>query len=290
MKINKPLLIVGIALALVAVLGLLFAGRLLNPPPLVVPVALQDIPRGTALDYGQFRLEEWAGLNPQTTRALFLADEFPAGAAVIVDVPAGSPLYRAYVDTEAAPDYVTRLTHLVRDTDLVLMALPVAPDTGGNLPQPGDEVDLVVSIGQLRADVVHSHPTPTPPLTGFGGVPTTVTQTLAARETATETLELPLSALVLQNVPVLQVAREQITTGGAYGSEGEPKVVEGDTQQLYVGVTRAQAETLAFLLHNGEVLLAVHPPGRGASYPGGLTWTDFETQFFAQRPAEDAAP
>lgn len=283
MRINKPLLIIGIVLALVAVAGLLFVGRLLNPPPTTVPVAMTDLPAGTALDYGQFRLEEWHGLRPETLTALYLSETFPAGSRTLVDIPAGSPLYKAYVDAEAAPDFVTRLTHLVQDSDRLVMALPVKPEMGGNIPEPGDEIDLVFSVGTLRTDVIQSHPTPTPPLTT--GRPVTRT---TASAVATETLHLPLTSLVLQNVPVLQVAREQVTTStGGYSADGsatQPQVVEGDAEQLYIAVTREQAEVLGFLLHNGDVLLAVHPGGRAPADTGGLTWDDFEIWFYAQRP------
>ncbi len=282
MRINKTLLIIGVVLAVVAVLGLLFAGRLLNPPPTQVPVALQDLPAGTVIQREAFRLEGWHGLNPDTQQRLHLTHNFPLGARLLVDVPAGSPLYKAYVDTEGAGQYVTRLTHLITGTDQVLMAIPVAPDKGGNIPVTGDEIDLVLSLGALRVEFIQSHPTPTPALN--------MGRPLAGAEAtgpATVTLPLPLSSLVLQNLPVLHLDREEIVVGsGGYGSLGgdERQVIYGDTERLYVAVSREQAEVLAFTLHNGNVVLAVHPAGYREVYPGGITWQDFETRFFRHRP------
>jgi Flp pilus assembly protein CpaB len=292
MHTNKTLLIIGIVLAVVAVGGLLFAGRLLNPPPTQVPVAVEDLPAGVALRQEMFRLEAWQGLEPQTQQRIYLPDTFPLGRTLLVDVPAGSPLYKAYVDTEQAGDYVTRLTHLITGTDKVLMAIPVSPDAGGNIPVAGDEVDLVVSIGTLRAEFVQSHPTPTPQV-NWAGRP--MTETWAATQPATVTLPLPLSALVLENVPVEKVEREEVTTtasGYTAGAEGEPEseTVYGDTERLYVAVSREQAEVLAFLLHNGEVVLAVHQPGLDEAYLGGITWEDFETRFFEHRPETQVTP
>jgi Flp pilus assembly protein CpaB len=292
MHTNKTLLIIGIVLAVVAVGGLLFAGRLLNPPPTQVPVAVEDLPAGMAIRQEMFRLESWHGLEPQTRQRIYLPDTFPLGRTLLVDVPAGSPLYKAYVDTEQAGDYVTRLTHLITGTDKVLMAIPVSPDAGGNIPVAGDEVDLVVSIGTLRAEFVQSHPTPTPQV-NWAGRP--LTETLAATQPATVTLPLPLSALVLENLTVEQVEREEVTTtasGYTAGTEGEPEseTVYGDTERLYVAVSREQAEVLAFLLHNGEVVLAVHQPGLDEAYPGGITWEDFETRFFEHRPETQVTP
>lgn len=292
MHTNKTLLIIGIVLAVVAVGGLLFAGRLLNPPPTQVPVAVEDLPAGVALRQEMFRLEAWQGLEPQTQQRIYLPDNFPLGRTLLVDVPAGSPLYKAYVDTEQAGDYVTRLTHLITGTDKVLMAIPVSPDAGGNIPVAGDEVDLVVSIGTIRAEFVQSHPTPTPQV-NWAGRP--MTETWAATQPATVTSPLPLSALVLENLTVEQVEREEVTTtasGYTAGTEGEPEseTVYGDTERLYVAVSRAQAEVLAFLLHNGEVVLAVHQPGLDEAYPGGITWEDFETRFFEHRPETQVTP
>jgi Flp pilus assembly protein CpaB len=292
MRTNKTLLIVGLVLALVAVGGLLFAGRLLNPPPTQVPVAVEDLPAGMAVRQEMFRLEAWHGLEPQTQQRIYLPGNFPAGRKLLVDVPAGSPLYKAYVDTEEAGEYVTRMTHLITGTDQVLMAIPVSPDAGGNIPVAGDEVDLVVSIGVIRAETVQSHPTPTPKI-DWAGRP--MTETLADTEPATVTLPLPLSALVLENIPVEKVEREEVTTtasGYTAGTEGEPEseTVYGDTERLYVAVSRAQAEVLGFLLHNGELVLAVHQPGLGAAYPGGITWEDFEKRFFAHRPETNVTP
>ena len=208
MKINKPMLIMGILLAAVAVAGLLFAGRLLNPPPTQIPVALSDIAVGTPLDYSLFRLEEWQGVRGETLRALYLPDDFPAGAVALADIPAGSPLYKAYVDTEHTRDFVTRLSNLVQDTAYVVMAIPVEPDTGGNIPKPGDQVDLVFSTGILRVDTLQSHPTPTPPAPLFGQP---VSSTVQAQTIATRTQSMPLTALVLENIHVLNVEYKQLS-------------------------------------------------------------------------------
>ena len=291
MRINKVMLVIGLGMAALAVLGLLFAGRLLNPPPTQVPVAIQDIVVGAPLDPSLFRLEEWQGVRAETLRALYLPDDFPSSAVALVDIPAGSPLYKAYVDTEHNREFVTRMSNLVKDAGLVVMAIPVEPDTGGNIPQPGDQVDLVFSTGILRVDEMQSHPTPTPSLPRFGQP---VSGTVQTQVVATRTLPLPMSALVLENLPVLNVEYKQVTTAArsssATGETTQPVVQRGPAERLYVAVTRAQAEMLGFLLHNGDVLLAVHQGGVSPHYPGGLTWQDFETTFFERRPLPTPTP
>lgn len=289
MKKNWFLLVLGVGLLAVTFGVLLFGGQLLNPPPTKVPVASANILAGTPIERNQFRLEEWSGVKAETLDALYLAsDEFPVGAVALVDIPAGSPLYKADVDTAQAAERVARLTQMVKDKGLTVMALPVKPELGGNIAQPGDQVDLVFSIGALNQELVQSHPTPTaaPPMMGAPAL-----EAIPTGE-PTQTLTLPLSTLVLENIPVLQVEREQLTTQSVSGlslSGGEdaaaaPVTMEGDTLRLYVAVSRPQAEALAFLLHNGQLHLAVHPAGLAEQYPGGVTWEDFEKLFFERRP------
>lgn len=289
-RINKPFLIAGIVLALVAVVGLFILGSLLNPAPVGVPVAKSNIPAGTVLQQQQFRLEQWHGVRPETLARLYTSSNFPVGQRALTDIPQGSPLYKAHVADVQNASYAVRLSSYVSDTNRVLMALPVTPDLGGNIPVNGDVVDLVFALGTVQARELQSHPEATP------GLPT-VGQPLTEIPTAeiTQTLPLPVSVLLLENIPVINVEREQIvtTSGSALpGSEySGPTIVEGDALRLYVAVTRAQAEVLAFVLHSGKTFLAVYPAdGRRPEYPGGITWQDFEVQFFERRPTPTPAP
>ena len=110
-------------------------------------------------------------MQPQTLAALFTADEFPTGYQTLVDVPAGSPLYKAAVSSEETVDYAVRLSEYVDGTPKVIMAIPVKPDTGGNIPVNGDQVDLIFSLGAVQAREMQSHPQPTPPAGFFRDQP-----------------------------------------------------------------------------------------------------------------------
>jgi len=287
---NRMLLFIGLGLTLLAVLGVFFLGRLLNPAPLSVPVAVSAIHAGTPLEQSQFRLEAWVGVRPQTARAFYAVADFPLGATPVVDIPAGSPLYRAYVADPENVNFLTRLTHLLpAGSDLTLMAIPVSPELGGNIPRPGDEVDLLIGLGALAARELQSHPAPLPADAPPIGVPTRPQEPTRA---PTQTESLPAAVLVMQNVPVVQLQQQFLTTG--YGGEGgnQPQTVAGNTELLYVTVTRPQAEVLSWLLHTGRVRVAVHPPGLTTAYPGGVTWRDFEVWFFENRdaPSYNAEP
>ncbi len=283
-RINTPLLLIGIGLAVVAVVAIFLIGTLINPAPIQVPVAVSNLPAGTVMEPAQFRLEAWQGVRPETLAALYTAQTFPVGAQTLVDVPAGSPLYRAHVAAPENADYAVRLSEYVSGTHKVIVTLPVKPHLGGNVIVNGDQVDLIFSLGTVQARQLESTPEPTPALAPFGQPAPRATPPV---EELTQTLDLPVSVFVLQNIPVLRVEREQIVTsgGGLPGQDVQPTVIEGDALRLYLVVTRPQAEALAFLQAHGEVLLGLHPAdGRPETYPGGLTWTDFEEWFFERRP------
>lgn len=73
--------------------------------------------------------------------------------------------------------------------------------------------------------------------------------------------------------------------------EGEPRYVEGAVKSLDVVVHRETSEWVAFALAHGKVQVAVLPAvaipalQTGTLTPStGVTWTDLEQQFFADRP------
>ena len=288
-RINTPFLIVGLVLALVAVLGLFVLGSLLNPAPVSIPVAIQNIPAGTVLQQQHFRLEQWNGVRPETLARLHTANNFPVGRRALTDIPQGSPLYKAHVADPANAGYAVRLSSYVSDTNRVLMALPVTPDLGGNIPVNGDVVDLVFALGAVQARELENRPAATPP-------PPVMGQPLAGpTPEVTTTLPLPAAVLILEDIPVIHVEREKIVASSGSvlptGEQAAPTVIEGNAQRLYVAVTREQAEVLAFSLHSGKTFLAVYPAdGRRPEYPGGVTWQDFEDLFFERRPTPTPPP
>ena len=98
------------------------------------------------------------------------------------------------------------------------------------------------------------------------------------------------------NGVVYHVNREQRENPnyGAPGMDREPRYVEGRIQSLDVVVGREDAEWLAFALAHGEIQVAVLPAvARDAVEAGrfpvsrGVTWSDWEEQFFVERVASD---
>ena len=294
-RLRSPLLIIGILLSIAVVVALLFAGRLFNPPGHEIPVALQDLPAGTALDSADFHLEEWKGVSSQTLDQYVTADEFLdqyQGALLLEPVRAGFPVAKAQLLVDGAPD--PKVSHLATalDEGQALFVLPASPDVVGNFIQPGDTVDMIFSIGAISERDIQNPPPPTPTVPPLGGL----VPTPAPTPVVTETLRLPLTKLVLQNIPVLKVERDEppqqqsVSIPGEESEAPPPPEELGDVQRLYVALDREQLEVVSFLLHNGDVRYAVRARATEEEMTAGITWDDFVDWFFSQRPRPTALP
>ena len=295
-RIASPLFWIGLILTAVVVVAMFFGGKMLTPTPVEVPLSLGDIPPGTEISPRLFRLEGWTGVQGKTLAEYVTKDEFSAyiGAVTVETVHSGFPLGKAQVLKPGEGNArIRRITLMLQGQEgKVVFPLPVEADTAGNFIQAGDYVDLVFSVGAVNVREMDDppDPTPTPPAipgitTGPGMLKPTPTQPVTA------TLRLPVSKLVIQNVPVLRVERELVRNtapsaslglGGAAQS-GEPTFVEGDVQRLYVALDQEQLEIISFILHNGDVRVAAHATVYPEKPTEGVTWDDFEDWFFAQR-------
>ncbi|HHH42488.1 MAG TPA: hypothetical protein ENK56_10865 [Chloroflexi bacterium] len=296
-RVRWPLLIVGIVGAVVVMIATAAVIRLGRGQVVQIPVAIEDIPPGTALDPQLFRLAEVRDPDRAFLEAVVTAEEFAQyiGLPVMETVHAGSPLFEAQVQTEAPNEWQSRLTLLLSDPTHVVFPIPVTPDQAGNYIAAGDYVDVVFSLGRVAAhEMSQGYTVPEAAAPGARGVTTpTVRPTPEAfrpGEVVTETLELPLAKVVLGDVRVLRVEREKVRTAsvtyGAAGEEGstQQREIEGDVIRLYLEVDREQAEVLSFALNNGTLNLPAHAQPIGTETEG-FTWDDFVERFFRDRPA-----
>ena len=292
-RLGSPLFWIGLILTALVVVAVFFGGKLLSPAPVEVPVALGDVPPNTEIGPGLFRLEQWTGVQGSTLGEYVTKDEFGAyiGAVTVETVHAGFPLGKAQVMKPGeANARIRRLTLAIQtQAGMTVFPIPVEADTAGNFIQAGDYVDLIFSVGAVNAREMDNppDPTPTPPaISGIGIVQAT------PRPPVTETLRLPVTKLVIQNVPVLKVERElvrntapssiNIGVGGS-STSNQPAYVEGDVERLYVALDQEQLEVVSFILYNGDVRVAAHATVFPEKPTEGLTWDDFEDWFFAQR-------
>ena len=293
-RVRWPLLVVGVVGAILVAAAVVVVVRVGRGTPVPLPVAIDDIPPGTAIDPQLFRLTEVRDPDPAFLEAVVTADEFREvmGLPVLETVHAGSPLLWAQVGTEAPNGWQSRVSLLVSDPEHVVFPLPVSPEEAGNYVVAGDYVDVVFTLGRVAAnEMVHAWEVPE----GVGinprtGMTATVRPTPppVVGEVITETLRLPVAKVILPDVRVLRVEREVVQSPSvAYGTGAEeeppPRPVEGDVIRLYLEVDREQAEVLAFALNNGVLNLPAH--ARPIDTPTeGFTWDDFVDRFFQDRP------
>jgi Flp pilus assembly protein CpaB len=301
-RLRTPLIILGLLGAVVVAVAVVLVVRVGRGTPVELPVAISDIPPGAALEPQLFRLEEVRGLD---TGAYVTKDEFAAyvGYPTLETVHAGFPVGKAQVRTDDPNLRQGRLTLLLSDEegdeDHLVYPLAVTPDQVGNYLVPGDHVDVIFTLGRAAANQIeHVEEVEAPPLPGASNpstptvpaAPVVVIEYEDDNQYVTTTLDLPLAKVILPDVPVLRVEREQIRTASASyglgGAESTERVVQGDVQRIYLEIDREQAEVLSFALHNGALNLParVEPVG---GHTEGYTWDDFVDSFFADRPQEE---
>ncbi|MBN1955659.1 MAG: hypothetical protein JW900_11495 [Anaerolineae bacterium] len=293
MKTRLPLIILGIALALVVTVVIFVVIKVGRGTPVDLPVAVADIPPDTALDPSMFRLQQVRGLDRSTLESTVEADEFAAvvGHETLEMVHAGSPLLWAAVD----PEQQAHLTLALSDPAHLVYPLPVTADQVGDFLAAGDYVDVIFTLGRVAAqEMVHveawEYDGPAPPgLCRSGTV--TATSALCPGDPLSYTtlLHLPLAKVVLADARVMRVEREVIRSAStSYGmgtdeEESRPRTTEGEIIRIYLELDREQAEILSFALHNGALNLPARAvPAGGASE--GFTWEDFQELFFQGRP------
>jgi len=287
-RFRLPLLIVGLVGAVIVALGVVFVLRSKETDVVQIPVAVQDIPAGTALDPSLFRREFVAGLEPQTLAAYVTVAEFPAyeGFPLLETVPANAPLLKSQVRTDDANLRQNRLTLLLSDPANLVYPIPANADLVGNYVVAGDRVDVIFSLSRMAAsELVHTETiTATGDLSGTARA-ATPTPTPIPGSVVTTTLQLPVAKVILPDVLVLRVEREQIrssSTSFGMGTEEEARPVEGDVLRLYLEVTREQAEILSFAVNNGTLNLPARAEPAGG-HSDGFTWDDFVDGFFEER-------
>jgi Flp pilus assembly protein CpaB len=254
-----------------------------RPQQVVVFIANEDIPASTVLRREMFSQVTMANVPSSTYSKWVLAAEFAneaEGRTATSDIKAGFPIAKASLDPNSAGGIETRLSLAITGTNEYYVVIPATPDQVGNFVQPGDRVDLIISIGDANR-----HEDLTMPLT----------PTLETDENGliTVTTPFPVSKLVMQNMKVIRVEREvprqqsqqqqqaQATTNRVTGTQQDIR----DIKRLYVKVDRDQLEVLSFVLNNGKRNIAVRSAdGSEESLPSdGVTWEDFVRWFYAQR-------
>lgn len=278
---RRIFLILGIVLGLLVAIGTFLFIQAQRPQEVTVPIANEDIAAGTVLRRELFSGVKMANVPASTYQKWVLATEFATqaeGRTATSDIKAGFPIAKASLDPNSEGGIETRLSLAITGTNDYYVVIPATPDQVGNFVQPGDRVDLIISIGDANRQE---------------GLTIPLTPTLSADENGgiTVTTPFPISKLVMQNMKVIRVEREaprqqsqQQQQAALAANRPIPQEVR-DIKRLYVKVDRDQLEVLSFVLNNGKRNIAVRSAdGSEASLPtDGVTWEDFVRWFYAQR-------
>jgi hypothetical protein len=280
----------GLGLVVATFVGVLLFAQASQLPTYEVAVVIKEVPAYTPLAADMLAVDSQS-VSAAVAGKYVLADDLnallAAGAVTVENLHPGQPLLRVQVASGARAETVSRLAVALTDPSLVILAVPVVPNS---LPAvfPGDVIALFYASGSVQATTIQTStlvgptPTPTPLLPGV------VSETI----TVTTQLDLPLAKWIANGV-VYRV-NHQLRDNPNYGAPGattdEPRYIEGDIQSLDIVVRRTAAEWVAFALANGHIQVGVLPaitrPNAEAgniAHSRGVTWSDFEQLFFADR-------
>ncbi len=287
---KKVSLFLGIVLAVAAFVGVILLGQLMQPPTYDVAVVIKDVPPFTPLTADLVSIDTQS-VSPAIAERYVQAAELDAllqsGAVIVENLRPGQPLLREAVASGANAEKVSRLAVAVNDPNVVIVAVPVKTDS---LPAvvSGDAVALIYANGNVNAQelvtLTISGPTPTPdPFRAVTGISETVV--------VTTEVQMPVAKWIANGV-VYKLNREvrENPNYGAPGKDNEPRYIEGEIKSIDVVVQRAAAEWITFALANGKVQIGLLPAIVRAQVENdtlpptqGVTWSDFEDRFFAER-------
>lgn len=288
---RKTFLILGVLLAFIFGVGIFIFLQVTRPVIVEVPVAVNDIPAGTVLQSGLFRVAQFSNADKSTVAQWVTVSTWKDanGKVTNSDIRAGFPIAKSQIDPNISSQVESRLSIVLTQTNDYYFVIPVKPDEVGNFIQPGDRVDIILSLGDASgkdALAVLAQSQQQANMTTGGN-----TQ-VAAQNEVTQTSPTPLSKLVMQNLKVLRVERATPSSSSNSSSQSSSEAqatpvptTKYDVKRLYVQVDRDQLEVLSFVLNNGKHNYAVRAAnGSQESLPtDGVLWADFVRWFYAQR-------
>lgn len=273
-------LVLGLVLTVGAFLGFLLWGRLTNPPPYRVVVAIEKIPPFSELQEDMFVVDEQI-IAPQVAQRYVLEQEMELylQAVPIEPLYIGEPLTKNRLLLPDNPRSQYRLSLALDDPSMVAMVIPVDGKSSVSELAAGDHVNIEFAVGAR------------------GVTPSLVA--VPPEEEATggeEEVVLPLAKTLLQRVPVLRVNFEQIPNpnyGLGAGFDGASGAVErpflkGEIESIVVLIPESEQEMLTFALENGTIRIALVSP-LAVEEPmvplPGVMWPDFVERFLGERGA-----
>jgi Flp pilus assembly protein CpaB len=282
---RRLFIILGLVLGIIVAAGVFLFLQVSRPVTYEIPVAADDIPAGTVLHADMFRVARLANVDAETLQKWITAAEWSKadGKVITSDIRAGFPVAKAQIDPNSSAAQETRLSLALGGPDEYYVVIPASPNDVGNFIQPGDRIDLMLSLGDASnkevVAVVQPNQNQNP-------------NSLEPQIVISETAPMPMSKLIMQNMTVLRVEREAARTQNTSQQSQAQVATLGNVQRLYVKVNRDQLEVLSFVLNNGKHNFAVRAAnGNANTVPvNGVTWEDFVKWFYAQRANVNGDP
>ena len=282
---RRLFVLLGAFLGIAVAIGIFLFMQFSRPVITEVPVARADIPAGTVLKTDLFRVAQMSNLDNETLLKWITVAEWRSkadGKTTTSDVRAGFPVAEAQIDPNSTNAQESRLSLALAGKNEYYVVIPTTPNEVGNYIQPGDRIDLIISIGAAGNKEALAVAQPNE----MRSNPNEVTP----QNIISETAPMPMSKLVMQNMTVLRIDRE--TTRAASSTPQPGSVTSGNVQRLYVKVSRDQLEVFSFVLNNGKHNFAVRAANNSADTVPveGVTWEDFVNWFYAQRTKANGNP
>jgi Flp pilus assembly protein CpaB len=270
---RRLFLILGAVLGVIVAIGIFLFIQSARPTLVDVPVAVSDIPAGTTLNSGLFRVTSLANIDRATASKWILLSDWKQadGKTTTSEIRAGFPIARSQIDPNSSVAYETRLSLILTGTNDYYFVLPTGVNEVGNFLQPGDRIDLILNVTNALMRPISQ--------TAGASTDSAITPSIPLLSTVMP----PISKLVMQNMSIMRIDRDKGSGGGQADPNAPPPL--GNIQRLYIKVDRDQLEVLSFVLNNGKHNIAVRAAnGSQDTLPtSGVTWDDFARWFYAQR-------
>lgn len=278
----------GLLLAGGAVVAFIVLGQALNPAPLRVVVAKQDIQRGDIITQDMLVISKQQ-IDSSLASHYVQEENLPVvlGAVAVDNIYKGDPIAKLRLAVGQDVEKAKRLSAALDDPDKVIRVIPVRPDNCPDLVFPGDVIEVGFSLTGQMPRQIGATPTPSAPGRAYNA---------AVEEGDEETFDLPASKVVLRDVLILRVEHEKVPNpnyGAGIGTEGssEPPFLKGEIERLVVLVDETDTEMLDFALYNGKISVGLRSylvrdeMEAGVEQPPtmGITWTDFDEWFVTER-------
>jgi hypothetical protein len=296
MRFRPVLTLLGFLLVIGAFGVFLFAGKVFNPPPYQIMVAVVDIRPGDEITPDKLIMDEQR-MDPGVVQRYVRAEELERylGAVALETIYTGENLTKlrlATADNSLARQY--RFAATVEDPEQVVMVLPVDSQTCPGKIVPGDYVNLVFGAGnQQRLSNLPDEEQRTSSESSSFPPPATGEQPAAGTGSSLveDNIVLPFAKTVLYRVPILNIVHTQIPNPnygmpGQEGQQQQPAFLEGDVEALVIQVPAGEQEMLAFAINNGTIHVALLSGVAGevdkAPLPG-ITWADVVDRLLSER-------